>query len=66
MLNTHTGVIKEVGDVRRLDTVDQTAPTMSEGPIDEAVVHGDGWFVIRNTENPEQWLAIDESVEVRR
>ena len=48
------------------DTVDQTVPTMSEGPIDEAVVHGDGWFVIRNTENPAQWLAIDESVDVRR
>lgn len=66
MLSAHTAVIKKVGGGPRRDTVDQTVPTMSEGPIDEAVVHGDGWFVIRNTENPEQWLAIDESVDVRR
>jgi hypothetical protein len=39
---------------------------MSDGPIDEAVVYADGWFVIRNTEDPEQWVAIDESIEVRR
>jgi hypothetical protein len=33
---------------------------------DEAVVHADGWFIIRNTDDPAQWIASDGPVDIHR
>ncbi len=59
------GVINEVGWETKTE-YRYPSISMPDGPIDEAVVHADGWFVIRNTDNPEQWLAIDEPMDIRR
>ena len=39
---------------------------MPDAPTDEAVVQSNGWFVIRNTEDDEQWIATDEPADVQR